>query len=72
MKLILKHSFYGDYKCDEITTISRKFYLRCWNFSRGILSALLDILWETIKVNHKEKKNETQFVDEITKNLVTT
>jgi hypothetical protein len=43
-----------------------------WNFSRGIFSALLDILWETIKVNPKEKKNETQFVDEITKNLVTT
>ena len=41
-----------------------------WNFSRGIFSALLDILWETIKVNHKkkEKKNETQVVDEIIKN----
>jgi len=36
-----------------------------WNFSRGIFSALLDILWETIKVNHKKKKNETQVVKEI-------
>jgi len=36
-----------------------------WNFSRGIFSAILDIFWETIKVNHKEKKNETQVVKEI-------
>ena len=61
MKLILIQSFYGDYKCDDITAISRKFYLDIEK-----VSALLDILWQTMKVNHKEKKNETQVVDEIT------
>ena len=67
VKLILKQSFFDDYKCDEITIISRTFYIDI-----GILVVAFCWLYQIFlgndKVEQKEKKSKyIQVLVEITK-----
>ena len=67
VELILKQSFFDDYKGDEITIISRTFYIDI-----GILVVAFCCLYYIFlgndKVEQKEKKSKyIQVVDKITK-----
>ncbi len=65
----MQHLFFDEYKGDEITIISRTFYINI-----GILVVVLCWLYKIFlgndKVEQKEKKSKyIQVVDELTKSL---